>query len=795
VIAVTGVVASGASALVWRSAAAKQRAQQLAASEADVSFSVSLSLHRDSDLMSSIGALVATDPTLSQAGLRDDVAHLDVGGSYQGNSGIGFVSLNPDINRPAFVHTILVSHPPLPGTPPPPPTGNPLTSHFSCNLRLSVIRPGEVAKMSRSGLASLSSLTSPTTNWCTSAVGRVLLSDVNTGTPTDIPLIQLLRDSRAIGAPTRAALRPWQSLFLVVDPVYPTAAPPTTLQARAKTLIGWTIGLFNAEQILADAAPRSRETSIAIAYAIPKRPAVVVGSTGHAAPVLSPMSVGTVRRPHWVVRVSMSPSGKGDSPTAQGVFLFLIGLVITTLAALIATLLARSRQSALKLVDRKTAELRHQALHDALTGLPNRHLVRDRARELMERARTEDLTAVLLFIDLDDFKEVNDTLGHRAGDELLSQVAERFRSAVSPRDMVGRLGGDEFVVLHEGALGEPVQLVAERVLDAIREPIRLGGGEEVLFTVSASIGIASGHVCDADDLFRDADIALYRAKELGKGCFVTFQPEMADDARRKVALESDLRVAFARNELFVAYQPIVDLLAGEIRCVEALLRWRDPRRGVIPAADFIDALQSTELVVDLGRFVLHEACRQTSAWDLLGHRVDISVNLAARQLRSENLVDDVRSALVESGIEPARLTIEVSEAALLAEPAAGAVTLTILHELGVRIAFDDFGTGSSAISKLLEGVVDVVKIDPSWVHDLSNHTRLDALVQLGRTLNITTIAEGIEQSEQLIHLQEQGCALGQGYLVADPTDADGIEALLLTASAGTRAVICPSAHA
>jgi diguanylate cyclase (GGDEF)-like protein len=427
-------------------------------------------------------------------------------------------------------------------------------------------------------------------------------------------------------------------------------------------------------------------------------------------------------------------------------------------------------------------QIRHQSLHDALTGLPNRALILDRAQHLLARAHRHHVPTAALFIDLDGFKEVNDTLGHLVGDQLLSAVADRLKTAVRTSDTVGRLGGDEFVVLAEGAsLDAGVEVVAERLLDVLREPFRLPGRDRPL-QVEASIGIALGERHNAVELLKDADIALYSAKGAGKGCYRIFAQEMQAVIEARSELAEGMVQAVTNGEFFLVYQPIFALDAEVPTGVEALIRWEHPQRGVVEPDQFIPLLEETGLIVEVGRWVLSEACRQTAQWHAAGIAIDVSVNASVRQLECPGFVDDVQSALTQSGLSPASLTIEITETALMHDATSTLDVLTSLKQLGIRIAIDVFGTGYSSLSYLRQFPVDALKIDRSFIDAARTSPAaaelVHVLVQLGTALHIETLAEGIEYHTQLEHLQTEGCDSGQGFLFARPLEADKVPVYL-----------------
>jgi diguanylate cyclase (GGDEF)-like protein len=427
--------------------------------------------------------------------------------------------------------------------------------------------------------------------------------------------------------------------------------------------------------------------------------------------------------------------------------------------------------------------LSHRALHDALTGLPNRVLVLDRTEQLLARARREMRRVAVLYIDIDGFKHVNDTFGHPAGDELLRAIAARMSSVVRESDTVARMGGDEFVILLDSTNADvDPELAAERLLEVLRQPVELdaAGGRRVV--VTASIGIALGRDTTADELLRDADMALYAAKEAGKDRFVEFETSMQTAAHDRLLLEMDLREAADSRQLFLLYQPTFDLQTEAIRGVEALVRWSHPTRGVMMPDEFIGLAEASGLIVPIGRWVLGEACRQAADWQAGGRAIGMSVNVSGRQLDDDGIVEDVRSVLADTGLDPAMLTLEVTETALMRDPDSTARRLQTLKELGVRLAIDDFGTGYSSMAYLRQFPVDAVKIDQAFISGIAaskeSAALVHTLVQLGKTLNLETLGEGIEEASQLRNLQDERCDLGQGFLFARPLPAAEIERFL-----------------
>jgi diguanylate cyclase (GGDEF)-like protein/PAS domain S-box-containing protein len=453
------------------------------------------------------------------------------------------------------------------------------------------------------------------------------------------------------------------------------------------------------------------------------------------------------------------------------------------------------------------AELLHQAFHDSLTGLANRALFSDRVDHSLARGTREAGRVAILFIDLDDFKTINDTLGHAAGDRVLQRVAAALLNATRGCDTVSRLGGDEFAVLLERMnQDEGPEVAAQRIVNALARPIDVDPGRSI--TVGASIGIAMQSLAqDRDELLRNADVALYEAKNHARGRWVVYDPSMHAALVDKVSLEADLRVAIERcqlahrpglartgtfprfddvapqSQISLAYQPIVDVASESITGFEALLRWTHPERGVIPPATFVPVAEESGLVLALGRWVLRTACQQAAVWNAgRGQPVSVTVNLSVRQLQDDSLALDVEGALKESGLPANCLTLEMTESVIMREPSAARARLHELKQLGVRIAIDDFGTGYSSLSHLQQFPVDILKIDRSFLHRMHQGSQETALVRtiiaLAKLLSLATIAEGVEDAHQLQQLRELGCDSMQGFLFGRPMSAEEIDAIL-----------------
>jgi diguanylate cyclase (GGDEF)-like protein/PAS domain S-box-containing protein len=449
---------------------------------------------------------------------------------------------------------------------------------------------------------------------------------------------------------------------------------------------------------------------------------------------------------------------------------------------------ARMVGSQTDITDRKLAEerLRYDALHDSLTELPNRALFMDRlGHALLTRVRrANEAPFAVLFLDLDRFKTVNDSLGHLVGDQLLVAVAKKLERCLRPNDTIARLGGDEFTILLD-PLHEPQDAsdVAERLQQALAEPIPIEG-HEVFTSVSIGVALSSAGYTRPEELLRDADTAMYQAKLRGKARYVVFDPTMHTDVLELLQLESDLRRALERAELRVHYQPIVSLYTEQVVGFEALVRWQHPQRGLIPPDTFIPLAEDTGLIVTLGELVLREACRQLAAWqaDLPTlPALKMSVNLSARQLAQPNLVEQIGRILAEIGLPAQQLKLEILESALIGR-AQAAETLGQLKQLGVQISIDDFGTGYSSLSYLHQFPVDTLKIDRSFVGRMGSNGEhseiISAVVALARSLGMEAVAEGIETTSQRDQLRDLQCDYGQGWLFARALDQAAATALV-----------------
>jgi diguanylate cyclase (GGDEF)-like protein len=476
--------------------------------------------------------------------------------------------------------------------------------------------------------------------------------------------------------------------------------------------------------------------------------------------------------------------GRVEIQRSQQELLFITGMIAALAGSLGAVTFAVLRSWPLRLLRRALARSTHLATHDTLTGLPNRALFRDRVERSLAWSRREGTALAVLYLDLDRFKDVNDTLGHAVGDRLLIDVAGRLRACVRETDTLARLGGDEFAVVQVGVRHlADTEMLAQRMIDALDRDFELDGGE---IAVRVSIGIALRNTTelamsdvDAGILLQEADMALYRAKEEGRGVYRFFALEMNQKLLERRALEADIVKALEQGQFRLHYQPQFDLADGQIVGAEALLRWHHPQRGEIPPDAFVPLAEETGLIWRLGEWVLREACRQTALWPDLRC---MAVNVSPVQFRRPGFVEQVRHALQDAGLDPTRLEVEITEGVLLHETEETLRTLRRLRGLGVAIAMDDFGTGYSSLGYLQKFRFDKIKIDRSFVSGLQTDVHaaeiVRAVLRMSHALGIRVNAEGVEHEHQATMLREEGCEEGQGFLFSHPLPVAEFSAFL-----------------
>lgn len=778
------LVGASASALgdrTWQSYVRTQQAQASGTTAAGASATLTSALQRDGDFTGTASTLFATTPGLTNRQLARWFSILDARVPYPGALGLTYIEVVPPTRLHHFA-AITESDPPF---------GLPLHGRFSvtptgspgpyCLTRFGVVAVGNLpAKLSTSLLVRFASYVNPDFDYCAQQVKSLLTAAASTGRAT-VSTIASLFSEPIVGAPRVAptSFLSQSGLMAVFSPVYAGGLVPKTAPARQQALQGWVLTLFDAAQILAPVFQGEHAAGLALEYRNPGGTIVPIQQLGTrpAGAVSDTLRLGDNG---WEAAFTPSAVGAAGVPASeQGLAVLAVGLLVSMLLFLLIQLLSRSRSRALDLVDERTRELEHQAFHDGLTGLPNRTLIFDRAKQMLARAERDHLPVAVLVIDLDGFKLINDSYGHDAGDELLRAVAARFVVTTRASDSIGRFGGDEFVVLAEGSsVAVGAELIAERLLAVLNEPYELSGGLRI--SMGASIGVATGLRPSAEQLMRDADVALYEAKSRGPNQYVIFDPDVHTALSDRIELETELRTALTLGQFRVLYQPILNLDDGSVVKVEALVRWHHPTRGVISPAAFVPALEESGLIAAVGRIVLEESCRQVSAWHDAGYGgIGVSVNVSARQLESDALVVCVQEALERSRLEPGLLTLEITESTIMRDTDVTVRRLDQLKELGVTLSIDDFGTGYSSLAYLQRFPVDELKIDRSFVSggtaSADQGVLIRALVQLGGVLGLKTVAEGIETRDQLGRLREAGCACGQGYLFARPLEASAVE--------------------
>jgi diguanylate cyclase (GGDEF)-like protein len=776
-IVLLGVAGSLTAALLWRSSVHEREKQTFQTSAANVSGKLETVLRRDTDFVRSVRAVLTMQPNLTASGLNGWLGLLE---DRQAQP-LGFGATVTRSVPAAQLASFLAKRNSDPG--------------------FRALVGGQIEPFTPTGRARYCLLSAGSADITYSPeFGRLLQGDwcnpnsliggyQHNGT-TRAQATQEMTDSGQFGA--YALTTGTVSSTVIEAAFYRPDAPVASVAQRRAAVQGWVSGDFDTALLMQSGLAGDHGLAVTLYHQNPGlRPEFIgrIGTPATAHPFTQRATVqvdGT-----WIVNVRGAPVTSGPSANTQAWIVALGGTIVSVLLAALVLSLARSRERALVMVREKTGQLRHQALHDDLTGLPNRVLAQDRAEQMLARARRHELPVAALYVDMDGFKDVNDSFGHAAGDELLRIVASRLESVVRGGDTAARLGGDEFVVLVEGStLDAGPELVAERLIDVLCEPYEMNGEIGRTLSLTASVGIASGLRGTAEELLRDADTALYQAKAAGKNRYVLFQSAMQTAIQDRLTIQMDLADALDQDELFLLYQPTFDLRSERVIGVEALIRWRHPTHGILQPADFIPLAEQTGLIVPIGRWVLGEACRQAAAWHADGHHIGMSVNVSARQLDTDELIDDVRHALEEYALDPATLTLEVTETVLMRDPAATAARLRSLKQLGVRIAIDDFGTGYSSLAYLREFPADALKIDRSFITGIASSKQSTALirtlVQLGKTLEIETLAEGIEDQAQLETLQREQCDQGQGFLFSRPLAVEAVDAFLTAADAPTQ---------
>jgi len=560
-----------------------------------------------------------------------------------------------------------------------------------------------------------------------------------------------------------------------LTPVYRGNQPPATQLGRQGAFVGWLRELFSPSVVVREALQGHPGVALRLSFHSAGASVAFLGRT----PQRGAPSTTIALPSGWTVQSYGAPASAGVFSNGDALALLIVGCALSALLGAFVFLLGSGRAPA-PVRERQEQALPTDELYDALTGLPSRALMLDRAECMLGRAgRQSGLLVGALFIDLDWFEDVNKRLGRAAGDQILKIVAGRLEGVVRAGDTVGRLGDDEFVLLVESAArGARLDSLARRVVEALHKPFELEGAGDSLLT--ASIGVAFGRYSAAEDLLRDAQLALHAAKAAGKDRYTLFNANMRSVIEGRGVLEVELNTALAEKQFFVLYEPIFDLSTGKVAGLEALVRWLHPKQGVLGPEDFVPLAEETGLTVPIGRWVLEEACERAAAWNVAGHQVGLTVEITAYQLGRDGFVTDVRRALQQSGIEPAMLTLAIPETTVMRDVAVAVERLEAIKELGVRIAIDDFGgSGYAYHSDLRRLPLDFLKVDRSSLaasEDEDYRTwLLEAIMIVGRDLSLTVIAKGIENLEQMSALQTMGCTMAQGELVGKPVPASAID--------------------
>ena len=730
---------------VARSGAAKARvAFQLSSTE--VASTLKLAIQHQEDLTAGAGSFFASRPDASPAEFQAWVRATHPLGHYPALSKLALITLvhAPELaafqarisGRPLKPATSKSATPVAAG-----PKINPAgTRPYYC------LAAGEVAKHAAPGL-----------DYCAL-------------TPGALPL---LRDT---GQASYAAASVGQEKAVVLEtPVYDSGAPASTQTARVAAFVGWVREVLLPGVLLEEAL--KGHPGNAVSLRLPGGAASEQFTAGSAR--RGAQSSSSDLGHGWVLQSFGAPAGAGVSGDGSALAHLIGGILLSALIGLLVFLLgsglSRGRAG-------KSREVRHADLYDPLTGLPNRALMLDRAELTLARAgRQSEMLAGALFIDIDGFKDVNEKLGDAAGDQLLKIVAERLEDVVRAGDTVGRLGGDEFVVLVESkARGIRLDSLARRVIAAMHKPLEVDNFPS--FFLTASIGVAFGRYASAEDLLRDAQLALYSAKSAGRDRYTLFNANMRSVIEGRGLLEDELKSALQGNQFSLLYQPTYDLRTQKIVSLEALIRWRHPTQGELSPADFIPLAEETGLIVPIGRWLLEEACTRAAAWNVGGRRVGISVKVSSMQLNRDGFSTDVRRALMQSGLEPSLLTLEISEATMMRDIAASTERIEELKQLGVRVAIGDFGGNGYAHHSELRGMsVDLLMVDRSCIAESDGEDYrswlLEAILNVGNDLAIGVVAKGVESHEQLAALQQMGYTMAQGFLMGKPTPVTAVEEL------------------
>jgi diguanylate cyclase (GGDEF)-like protein len=724
--------------------------QVFTSSSAEVASILQLGIQHEQDLIVSASGFIAGNPTASNVQFVNWARSVNALGRYPEVVGIGHSVIVPAADLPSFAEHA---------------TADPV-GPLAANGTFQVVPPGNrpyyclaTAQVQRNTQTAFPA----GTDFCaTGPVGSASLASRDSGQGAYLP----------IQSPTT-------TLLSILTPVYRGGVVPATVAKRRAAFLGW-VGMAVMPQVIINRALRGHpNTAVALRYHANSWN--VVFRAGKAPRPAQSVTINLHNG--WTVSTFGAVASGAIVDNDDSLALLTADVLVSLLLGLLLIVLGTGRARARRVIREQTGELRHQALHDDLTGLPNRALIMDRIEQLLARSRRNGTAGAALYVDLDEFKNVNDTLGHQAGDRLLVAVAARLQSTLRDADTIGRMGGDEFVVLIDGtSLDADPELVASRLLEVMRQPFELEGATRPL-TVHTSIGIAIGDRPSPGDLLRDADLALYQAKTGGKNRYEIFDPEMLIGIQHRMEIEFDLRSALEAEQFRLVYQPIYILDDLTLVGVEALLRWDHPIRGIVSPDEFIPVLERTGQINEVGHWVLSQACQQMAEWHARGDTLNISVNVSSRQIDDDAIVDHITDALALSGLAATSLIIEVTETAVMRNINLTAGRLQAISALGVRIAIDDFGTGYSSLAYLQQLPVDCLKIDRSFTNAITTSPETKALVgtfvQLGKDLGLMTLAEGVETTEEMDLLRNEHVDEVQGFLLARPLDPHTLEIQIL----------------
>ena len=731
--------------------------QSFFSSSAEIASTLQLAILHEQDLNVSASTFVSENPTASNAQFGDWAASEEALTRYPELIGIGQVVIVPAAQLPRFAARAKLD-----------PAGQ-LSANGTFQVEPAGRRP-YYCLLSVAVWRSKGGSVPAGDDFCAPGVSAAsAMSSRNTGLGAYLPF--------RIGG---------SNFLTIMTPVYRGGMVPSSARDRSIEFLGW-VGMAVVPEVVLDRALEGHSGTTVTLHFHSGGSNVTFKS---AVPPTHHQSSTISFHNGWTVTTFAVVAPAGVLESTNALALLIAGIMLSLLLGLLLLVLGTGRERARREVTDQTGELRHQALHDGLTGLPNRALIMDRIERLLARSQRNKTVGAVLYLDLDEFKNVNDNLGHAVGDKLLVAVAARLQGMLRDVDTIGRMGGDEFVVLIDAAtLNAAPELVADRLLQVMRQPFELEGTATPLM-INASIGIAVGDRLSPGELLRDADVALYQAKAAGKNCFRVFNSAMRTGSQQRIELEFDLRFALEGRQFRLEYQPIFDLDDMTMIGVEALLRWDHPVRGVIQPDEFIPILEQTGQIREVGQWVLGQACKQMATWHAKGDTLDISVNVSGRQLDDDAIVAMISEALQESGLDSSSLIIEITETALMRQAGATARRLRDIKTLGVRIAVDDFGTGYSSLAYLQQFPVDCLKIDRVFTTAISTSPESKALigtlVQLGKALGLTTLAEGVETVDQRDLLRAENVSEAQGFLFSRPLDPATLETRLLAPARSAR---------